>query len=130
MNKIASTGLFLVSYHVGTEAPGALSLTLALAVDTVRERVTGAAQLFQATSPPLDIRYDVGGEFADLDGSNRISVKLAGSEKLEPHAGGLLGIDVKMTLSKDWKSGEATYRYRKGAEMITVGPVPVRQIEG
>lgn len=131
-----NVGLFLVRYDVGTGAPGAPTLTLALTVNTVDQTINGAGRLSQAINPPLDLRMNVHGTYVRLPmpPAPGIAAHLTGYPALHwPHHGGigpvlLPELDLHMHLDGDFHAGTASYRYRApSGQWIEVNGVPVRK---
>ncbi|WP_225768359.1 DUF1842 domain-containing protein [Inquilinus sp. Marseille-Q2685] len=116
-----SVGLFHASYRIGESRPGGKLFTLDLVVDTPTKRINGLGRITQAVSPPLDIPTTLQGNYSQLPtlppAPSLLLVVLTGYPPIHwpPHGG--IGpvippnVELRMTLTPDWKSGTASYRY-------------------
>jgi hypothetical protein len=131
------TGLFIVSYLVGNELPGAPHLHLHLAVNTVDKMISGQSQVTQATNPPLDVRSNIHGDFTYMTvmgPETSILVAATGVPTLQwPAAGGIgpvlpPNLSLRMVLKDGWTSGTANFRYQVGNTWHEFNNVPVKAI--
>lgn len=124
MSSIAAaaekTGLFIVTYDIGTGQAGALNCHLGLAVNTVDKTVNGAGRITQAVNPPLDVRTNLQGSFTYMTvmpKQTHILVVATGTPAIHwnPSAGTgpalPTNFELRMVLDADWKSGTAYYKY-------------------
>ena len=58
------TGLFPVSYEIGTEKPGAPRFTVHFLVYTPGKTMNGAGIITQAINPPLEVATQLHGDFS------------------------------------------------------------------
>ncbi|MDP9525596.1 DUF1842 domain-containing protein [Pseudomonas protegens] len=131
-------GLFHTRIIVANPVIGAPVLTLDLLVNTPQKRVSGVARITQSTSPPLQFRADVWGDYSqvklDPSSEGHIILSLAGnpsgptSQIAETfHLQGILGLD--------WASGFASYKYQYQGhwhvvQHAAVSQAPVEQKPG
>lgn len=137
-DAIQGVGLFVVSYRIGTDAPGAPTFETHLAVDTPNRRVSGLGTITQAVNPPLDVRTRLDGDFTYMTVMPRnthILVTLTGFPvaHLAPEGGigpvALPNARLRMVLEEDWKSGVASYEYTTdGRDWQHIADVPVRAL--
>lgn len=131
-----STGLFPVSYEIGTGALGAPLFTVHFLVNTPQRTVTGMGQITQATNPPLDISTKLDGWYLTelILGAPYNVVNATGYPMIvwPPIAGpGPVlqpNVHLRMLLSGDWQSGTATYTYIDERGSHTVTDVPVKLV--
>jgi hypothetical protein len=140
MSSIAAaaekTGLFIVTYNIGTGLEGALNFHLGLAINTVDKAVNGAGRITQAVNPPLDVRTHLRGTFTYMTvmpKQTHILVVATGTPAIDwPPSAGIgpvlpTNVELRMVLNADWKSGTAYYRYQ-GSDGVwhEVSDVPVK----
>ena len=132
------TGLFIVSYLVGNEMPGAPLLHLDLMVSTPNKEVTGKGVVTQAINPPLNVVSKVSGDFTYMTvmpKNTHILVVLTGYPNIKWPSGGGIGpvilpnLHVRMVLTDDWQGGTANFTYvdAHGASH-EIDSVPVKKI--
>lgn len=131
------TGLFIASYAIGGEMPGAPLFKLNLSIYTPGETVSGIGHITQAVNPPLDIATNLHGQFTYMCVMPHIChvlVTATGYPVIKwPHGGGIGPVipansELRMVLSDDWKSGTANYKYmdNEGSwHEITNAPVQI-----
>ena len=125
-------GLFVVSYEIGTELPGAPRLVVHLAVNAPRRSITGQGRLTQAVNPPLNLTMALAGDFTYLTvmppEPTDILVVLSDVQGTNPNAP---GIELRMLLIGGWAAGVASYRYTtaRPGPWVGVDDVSVRQIQ-
>jgi hypothetical protein len=129
------TGLFIVSYDIGGNMPGAPLFKVNLSVFTPGETVHGIGHITQATNPPLDVATKLSGQYTYMcvmPESCHILVTATGYPVIKWPQGGGVGpvippnVELRLVLSEDWKSGTANYKYRDGSgnwDEITNAPV-------
>jgi len=114
-------GLFVASYEIGGEMPGAPTLYLNLSVYTPEEKINGHAHIFQATHPPLNLNSKVDGEYTYMcvmPKNCHILVTAQGYPEIKWPKGAGLGpvilpnFELRMVLTENWKSGTANYKYQ------------------
>ena len=130
------TGLFIVSYKIGTGAMGAPTLTLALTVNTTNQTLGGLGEITQAVNPPVDVHTRVNGTYTEWiirDVANAM-IEATGTPVVIWPAGAGIGpvippnFHLRMLL-QGWESGTATYSYlNSGGEWVSVENVPVEMI--
>ncbi|PKM45216.1 MAG: hypothetical protein CVV05_07560 [Gammaproteobacteria bacterium HGW-Gammaproteobacteria-1] len=142
MNKQveAMTGLFIVSYEIGGEMPGAPLFKVNFSVYTPGETVSGMGHITQATNPPLDIATSLGGQYTYMcvmPKNCHILVTAIGHPMIKWPQGGGVGpvippnVELRMVLGEDWKSGTANYKYQDGkGSWHEVTDAPVRIVSG
>ena len=130
------TGLFIVSYKIGTGAMGAPTLTLALTVNTTTNSLSGLGEITQAVNPPVDVHTRVMGTYSEMIimDSASVLVEATGYPVVIWPAGAGIGpvippnFSLRMVL-QGWQSGTATYSYLNAeGEWVPVENVPVEMI--
>ncbi|WP_455926085.1 DUF1842 domain-containing protein [Pseudomonas putida] len=125
-------GLFPVSFDVGTHKPGAQQLHVDLLVNTPRQRLAGAGTLTQAINPPLDLTFEVAGEYTYLGlippTEARILLTLQGRQSGQGVTSPIV-FKAQLIVEPNWQSGFATYSYQVNGQWHTVDQVPV-QLDG
>ncbi len=121
MEKLESKqGLFIVSYEIGGNMPGAPLFKVNFSVYTAGKILSGSGHITQATNPPLDIGTHLHGQYSYMcvmPQTCHILVTATGYpiEHLSPlfGPGPVLpaNIELRMVLNEDWKSGTANYKY-------------------
>lgn len=131
------TGLFIVSYEIGGEMPGAPLFKVNFSVYTPGETVHGMGHITQATNPPLDIATNLSGQYTYMclmPKSCHILVTATGHPMIKWPQGGGIGpvippnVELRMVLNEDWKSGTANYKYMDSKGMwheVTNAPVKI-----
>jgi len=113
-------GLFIGSWQIGTQQPGAATLKIHCTFDAPSGAVHGLGQLTQATNPPLDMASRLDGDFTYLTvmpDSSHVLVTLTGYPITQwPSHGGtgpvmLPNLSLRMLLASDWQTGTASMRY-------------------
>ncbi len=112
-------GLFIATYEIGGNMPGAPLCKLHLTVNTPSESVHGVGKITQAINPPLDISTKVDGTFSYMCTMSNctILVVATGYPIVKwPSSAGVGPVippnfDLRMVLEDDWKSGTANYKY-------------------
>lgn len=116
----AKTGLFIVSYDIGGELPGAPLFKVNLSVFTPAETVSGIGHITQAVNPPLNIGTKLEGHYTYMcvmPQTCHILVTATGSMIVKWPQGGGIGpvipcnVELRMLLAEDWVSGTANYKY-------------------
>lgn len=105
-------GLFLVTYDVVHEMPGAPNLKLSMTVNTVTHEINGMANITQALKNPDVMSCKVSGEFREISDVNGVNYTV--------HLTGFgLGIvnmtpilEVGLTLVGGWEDGTGEFSYR------------------
>lgn len=129
------TGLFIVSYKIGTGAMGAPTLTLALTVNTTNQTLSGLGEITQAVNPPVDVLTRLEGTYTEMIIMDvaRVVVEAKGYPAWPVGAG--IGpvfqpnFNLHMVL-EGWQSGTATYSYLNAeGEWVNVANVPVEMID-
>ncbi|MEW6734634.1 MAG: DUF1842 domain-containing protein [Acidobacteriota bacterium] len=131
------TGLFVVSYDIGTDLIGAPLFKLHLSVYTPNKTVTGTGRITQTTNPPLDIATRVQGEYTYMTvmpNKSHILVTAVGYPIINwpAHAG--IGpvippnVELRMVLEDNWSSGRAMYRYLVDGSWHEVTDAPVKSV--
>ncbi|MBV9786984.1 MAG: DUF1842 domain-containing protein [Chloroflexi bacterium] len=130
------TGLFPVSYEIGTGAPGAPLFTVHFFVNTPHKTVTGMGRITQTTNPPLDLstklegRYDtvlIEGEPYQVVAATGYPV-IVGSPLAVPGPAFEPNVYLHMKLSGDWQSGTATYIYIDEGNPHAITDVPAKLV--
>lgn len=125
--SLQKVGTFPVSYEISTGMPGAPTLLLDLIVVTPAEKVSGNAEITQATNPPLDNHYDVAGTFTYMTvmpQNTHIMIKLTG---ISGPSTGLINFEAMLVLESDWKSGTANFKYRgNNGQWVSIQDAKVR----
>ena len=132
------TGLFIVSYLVGNEMPGAPLLHLDLMVSTPNKEVSGRGVVTQAINPPLNVVSKVSGDFTYMTvmpKNTHILVVLTGYPVIKwPIHGGIgpvipPNLQVRMVLNEDWQEGIANFTYvdDNGVSHV-IDAVPVKKV--
>lgn len=133
------TGLFIVSYAIGGEMPGAPLFTVNLSVYTPGETISGIGHITQAVNPPLDIATNINGQYTYMcvmPKNCHILVTATGTPIVKWPQGGGVGpviptnMELRMVLTEDWKSGTANYKYQDASgnwNEITNAPVKMIQ---
>ena len=122
MEKKSETkkGLFLVSYDIGGDMPGAPLFKINFSVYTPGETVSGIGQITQATNPPLDIGTNLCGQYTYMcvmPDTCHILITATGYPIIKWPQGGGIGpvippnAELRMVVTEDWKSGYANYKY-------------------
>jgi hypothetical protein len=133
------TSLFLVNYQVGTGEPGAPTLNLSLAVNTVHRALHGIGQITQAVHPPVDLLTRVDGTYLPIQilGSPSLLVEASGVPPVHwpdrrrqgPGSVILPNFFLRMVL-QGWESGTAYYRYQNAdGHWVEVNDVPVKKVD-
>lgn len=132
-------GLFIVSYEIGGNMPGAPTFVVHLTVDTVRKSVSGQGRITNTSNPPLDLRTNLEGDYTYMTvmpNSTSILVTLTGYPVVEWPRGGGIGpvllpnANLRMVLDPSWASGTANYKYTTdGSSWQTVSDAPVRKVD-
>ena len=123
MTKSVETklGLFIVSYEIGGEKPGAPAFRINMSVYTPGETVAGIGHITQAVNPPLDIATNLHGQFTYMcvmPKNCHILVTATGYPIVKWPQGGGVGpvlppnVELRMVLTEDWKTGTANYKYQ------------------
>lgn len=133
------TGLFLVSYRIGTGAPGAPTLNLSLAVNTVHKTIHGIGEITQAVNPPVEILSRVDGSYIPIviQGDPSLLVEATGLPPMHwPDRRRGVGpvvlpnLHLRMILGGAWEGGTAYYRYQNAEhQWVEVNDVPVKKID-
>ncbi|MCJ8508730.1 DUF1842 domain-containing protein [Rhizobium lemnae] len=114
-------GLFQLKLQ-STGAPGAPTVALTLGVYTPTGKVTGFAEVKQATNPPLDVRSHVLGDLiyeTVIGPGSKVRIDLTGyPEIVWPKDGGVgpaipLNFKAIILLEPDFSKGTIEYQYRK-----------------
>ncbi|KPA90212.1 MULTISPECIES: DUF1842 domain-containing protein [Pseudomonas] len=109
-----SVGLFHTRLNISQPLIGAPVLTLDLLVDTVRRKVSGIANLFQSTYPPIHFEAQVWGSYSEAKLSpsveSHIILTLAGSPS-GPLSQIAQTFHLSGILEANWASGFVDYRY-------------------
>jgi hypothetical protein len=136
----AMTGLFIVSYEIGGNMPGAPLFKVNFSVFTPGETVNGIGHITQATNPPLDIATNLSGQYTYMcvmPERCHILVTATGHPIIKWPQGGGIGpvippnVELRMVLSEDWKSGTANYKYQDSSgKWDEVTNVPVKMVSG
>lgn len=135
-NSVATNvGLFIASFQVGGDKPGAPSFRINMSVYTPGETISGIGHITQAVNPPLDIPTNIQGQFTYMcvmPNNYHILVTATGYPIIKWPQGGGVGpvlqpnVELRMVLTEDWKTGTANYKYQdnKGNwQEITNAPV-------
>jgi hypothetical protein len=132
------TGLFIVSYTVGNEIPGAPLLNLDLMVNTPNKEINGAGSVTQAINPPLDVKSKISGDYSYMTvmpNSTHILLVLTGYPNIKWPKGGGIGpvimpnLEVRLVLNDDWKSGTGNFTYTDNeGEKQEIEGVPVKLV--
>jgi hypothetical protein len=134
------TGLFLVKYQVGTDAPGAPTLNLSLAVNSAHKTIHGIGEITQAVNPPVDVRTRVDGTYLQIliMGSPSLLVEATGMPPVHwpdrrrqgPGTVILPNLFLRMVL-QDWEGGgTAYYRYQNAeGQWVEVNDAPVKKVD-
>ncbi|AOI72637.1 DUF1842 domain-containing protein [Burkholderia ubonensis] len=129
MSEKTLAGLFPVAYVIGTEAPGAPTLRLALLVDTPERSVVGTATVTQAVNPPVEFHADVWGNYTYMalmpPANTRILVTLQGNDG-GPNSNSVVTFKLQLVLESDWQRGVASYSYFDNGSWHAVENVPAR----
>jgi len=108
-------GLFHTRLIVANPVIGGPVLTLDLLVDTPKKRVSGVARVTQSTSPPVQFRADVWGDYSqvklDPSSEGHIILSLAGNPS-GPTSQIAETFQLQGILGLDWASGFASYKYQ------------------
>lgn len=114
------TGMFLLPLEAGTGKAGAISLTFNLGVSTPNRRVGGVAGAFQSTNPPLNIHFDINGDYTYMTvmpHNTHILVVLEGNNQLKG----------RMVLESNWQTGTGTFSFvDENGKQYTLENVPVK----
>lgn len=142
MNKQveAMTGLFIVSYEIGGQMPGAPLFKVNFSVYTPGETVSGMGHITQATNPPLDIATNLSGQYTYMcvmPKNCHILVTAIGHPMIKWPQGGGIGpvippnAELRMVLSEDWRSGTANYKYQdSNGNWHQIADAPVKMVSG
>lgn len=142
MNKQveAMTGLFIVSYEIGGNMPGAPLFNVNFSVYTPGETVSGIGHITQSINPPLDIATNLSGQYTYMcvmPDSCHILINTLGYPIIKWPQGGGIGpvimpnVELRMVVGEDWKGGTANYKYQDGnGNWHEVTNAPVRMIPG
>jgi len=135
------TGLFLTKYQVGTGEPGATTLNLSLAVNTVHKTIHGIEEITQPVNPPVDVHTRVDGTYLSIliMGSPSILVEATGMppvhwpDRRRPQGPGpviLHNFFLRMVLESWEGGGTAYYRYQNAqGEWVEVNDAPVKKVD-
>lgn len=134
------TGLFVVSYRIGGDKPGATTFDVHLAVDTPHETVSGAGRISNGSiHPALDVATTLEGDFTTMTvmpDRSSILVTLTGRPVISFPVGGGIGpvilpnADLRLVLDERWDTGTANYRYTAdGTTWKSVTGAPVRRVD-
>ena len=135
------TGLFLVKYQVGTGAPGAPTLNLSLAVNSVHKTIHGIGEISQAVNPPVDVHTRIDGTYLPIliMGSPSLLVEATGMpqvhwpDRRRPQGPGpviLPNLFLRMVLQGWDGGGTAYYRYQNAeGQWVEVSDVPVKKVD-
>lgn len=113
-------GLFIASYRIGGDKPGAPTFTVNFSVYTPAEKVSGVGHITQATNPPLNIATNLSGQYTYMcvmPHNCHILITATGYPIIKwPHGGGVGPVimpnaELWMVLEDNWKSGVAHYKY-------------------
>lgn len=134
-NVVTNVGLFIASFQIGGDKPGAPSFRINMCVYTPGETISGIGHITQAVNPPLDIPTNLQGQFTYMSvmpNNCHILVTATGTPIVKwPQGGGIgpvlpINVDLRMVLTEDWKTGKANYKYQdsKGNwQEVTNAPV-------
>lgn len=135
------TGLFLARYQVGTGEPGAPTLYLSLAFNTVHRTIHGIGEISQAVHPPVDVHTRVDGTYLPIliMGSPSLLVEATGLPPVHwPDRRRLQGpgpvilpnFFLRMVLADRDGGGTAYYRYQNAeGEWVEVKDAPVKKVD-
>jgi hypothetical protein len=135
------TGLFLVKYQVGTGAPGAPTLNLSLAVNTIHKAIHGIGEITQTVNPPVDVHTRVDGTYLPIliMGGPSLLVEASGMppvhwpDRRRPQGHGPViqsNFFLRMVLQSWEGGGTAYYRYQNAeGEWVEVSDVPVKKVD-
>ena len=120
------TGMFLLPLIAGTGKMGAISINFNLGVSTPNRKVGGVARAFQSTNPPLDVHFDVNGDFTYMTvmpQNTHILVVLEGNNEFKG----------RIVLESNWQSGTGSFSFidnsgkQHGLENVPVKLAQVNQ---
>ena len=134
------TGLFIVSYEIGGNMPGAPLFKINFSVYTPGETVSGIGHIIQTTNPPIDIGTNLHGQYTYMcvmPKTCHILITATGYPIIKWPQGGGIGpvippnTELRMVVSEDWKSGTANYKYidSKG-NWNEITDAPVKMVPG
>ena len=134
------TGLFIVSYEIGGNMPGAPLFKINFSVYTPGETVSGIGHITQTTNPPIDIGTNLHGQYTYMcvmPKTCHILITATGYPIIKWPQGGGIGpvippnTELRMVVSEDWKSGTANYKYidSKG-NWNEITDAPVKMVPG
>lgn len=135
------TGLFLTKYQVGTGAPGAPTLNLSLAVNTVHKTIHGVGEITQAVNPPVHVHTRVDGTYVEIliMGAPNLLVEATGMPNVhwpdrrrgQGHGPVILPNFFLRMVLPDWESGgSAYYRYQNAdGQWVEVNDAPVKKVD-
>lgn len=136
MTTQPKVGLFVASYVIGTQQPGAPRFTVHLLVNAPTETVTGQGEITQAVNPPLNLQTRLQGSYTYMTvmpSNTHILVTATGYPIIDwPEHGGIgpvipPNVDLRMVLTDDWRTGTANYRYMDAqGNWNSVNNVPVQ----
>ena len=120
MLELDKAGLFIVCYTIETARTSAPVFNLNLTVNPPKGTVHGLGKIIQSTNPPLDLTTRLDGSFTYMTvmpNNTHILVVATGYPVIHwhPYSGVSTVIppnaELRMFLSRDWKSGTANYKY-------------------
>lgn len=134
-------GMFVVTYQIGDDKPGAPALNISLVVSTPNQAISGIGRLFQSGNPPLDLHSNLQGHYSVMcimPENCHIQIILTGYSIMNwPGYGGEKPVFqpnmkiLMVVLTEDWQSGSATFAYLDTAgQWHEVEGAPVRKISG
>ena len=136
----AKMGLFIVSYEIGGNMPGAPLFKVNFSVYTPGETVSGSGHITQTTNPPLDIGTNLYGQYTYMcvmPKSCHILITATGYPMIKWNPSWGIGpvipsnTELKMVLTEDWKSGTANYKYMDSkGNWHEIKDAPVKMVPG
>ncbi|MDY6855849.1 MAG: DUF1842 domain-containing protein [Thermodesulfobacteriota bacterium] len=114
-------GLFIVSYEIGGNIPGAPLFEVNFSVYTPAKTLAGIGQITQTTHPPLDIGTNLHGQYKYMRVFPKIGYIIINAtgypiinwpvyRSVDPFVISS-NSELRMVITEDWKSGTANYKY-------------------
>lgn len=134
IKSMTKTGLFLVSYDIGGDKPGAPLFKINFSIYTPGEIVSGIGHITQAINPPLDIGTTLSGQYTYMcvmPKNCHILITATGHQIIKGPPVIPTNVELRMIVTEDWKSGTANYKYfDKEGNWHEITNAPVKSVPG
>lgn len=120
-------GMFSISYRISNNLIGGICFNLSLLVSPPNRKLTGAGNIFQATSPPMDIFTQLTGEYTYMcvmPQKCSILLVLNGRD----HQGNE-NVRLRIVCGENWRTGTASLEYLRNGKWTVTENCKVERVE-